>query len=101
MAPEERQRWQEFDERMAEAENRLQATANLVRPGIPILHSQQRRIDALIDSEARHYLHLQEIDERLARLAESQQRTDETVARLADSIQKLIDSGKFGGNGSR
>ena len=110
MSPEDQKRWQEFDERLAEAEKRLIATANLVRAGIPMIADQQERIKALIDSEAKHYLHLQQVDERLARateiqqrtderldrLAESQQRTDEKVNRLAESIQKLVDSWKTG-----
>jgi len=96
--------------------------------GRPPDGDQQMRMDALIDSDARLYLHLQQVDERLARmaesqqmtdkrlarLAESQQRTDEKLARLADtqerteeklgrledSIQKLVDSWKAGGNGA-
>jgi hypothetical protein len=115
MEPYEQEQWEQLSRRLAEAEKQLLATANLVRAGIPMVTNQQMRIDALIDSDARLYLHLQQVDERLARLAESQQRTDErlarlvesqlrtdeTVAHLADSVQKLVDSWKAGGNGSR
>jgi hypothetical protein len=104
MEPYEQQQWKELDQRLAEAEKKLLATANLVRAGIPMVVSQQMRIDALIDSDARLYLQMQQLiesqqraEERLGRLAESQQRTDETVARLADSVQKLVDSWKSGG----
>jgi len=107
MEPYEREQWKELDQRLAEAEKKLLATANLVRAGIPMVVSQQMRIDALIDSDARLYLQMQQLiesqqraDERLVRLAESQQRTEETVARLADSVQKLVDSWKSGGNGA-
>jgi len=107
MEPYEQEQWKELDRRLAEAEKKLLATANLVRAGIPMVTSQQMRIDALIDSDARLYLQMQQLiesqqrtDERFARLAESQQRTDETVARLADSVQKLVDSWKSAGNGA-
>jgi hypothetical protein len=114
MEPYEQEQYRELDRRLAEAEKKLLATANLVRAGIPMVTSQQMRIDALIDSDARLYLHLQQLDERLARMAESQQRTDEILARLAeshqrteqklvhlaDSVQKLVDSWKAGGNGA-
>jgi chromosome segregation ATPase len=128
MEPYEQEQYRELDRRLAEAEKKLLATANLVRAGIPMVTSQQMRIDALIDSDARLYLHLQQVDERLARMAESQQRTDESLARmaeslqrtdeslarmaesqkrtdeklvhLADSVQKLVDSWKAGGNGA-
>ena len=96
MEPYEQEQWKELDRRLAEAEKKLLATANLVRAGIPMVVSQQMRIDALIDSDARLYLQMQQVDERLARLAESQQRTDETVTRLAESVQKLVDSWKSG-----
>ena len=114
MEPYEQEQWNELDRRLAEAEKKLLATANLVKAGIPMVVSQQMRIDALIDSDARLYLHMQQIaeaherltasqqrtDEKLAQLAESQERTDEKVAHLADSIQKLVDSWKAGGNGA-
>jgi hypothetical protein len=107
MEPYEREQWEQLDRRLAEAEKKLLATANLVRAGIPMVTSQQMRIDALIDSDARLYLQMQELiesqkrtDEKLARLAETQQRTDETVTRLADSVQKLVDSWKTGANGA-
>jgi predicted RNase H-like nuclease (RuvC/YqgF family) len=100
MEPYEQEQWKELDQRLAEAEKKLLATANLVRAGIPMVVSQQMRIDALIDSDARLYLQMQQVDERLARLAESQQRTDETVGRLAESVQKLVDSMKSAGNGA-
>jgi predicted RNase H-like nuclease (RuvC/YqgF family) len=100
MEPYEQEQWKELDQRLADAEKKLLATANLVRAGIPMVVSQQMRIDALIDSDARLYLQMQEVDERLARLAESQQRTDETVSRLAESVQKFVDSMKSGGNGA-
>lgn len=107
MSPEDQARWREFDERLAEAEKRLEATANLVRAGIPMVVSQQMRIDALIDSDARLYMHMQQIDEKLARtdealarLAQAQAVSEEKVSRLADSVQKLVDSWKNDGNGS-
>jgi hypothetical protein len=108
MEPYEQQQWKELEQRLAEGENKLLATANLVRAGIPMVTSQQMRIDALIDSDARLYLQMQELveaqkrtDERMARLAETQQRTDEIVTHLGESVQKLVDSWKSGGNGSR
>jgi hypothetical protein len=100
MEPYEQEQYKDLDRLLAEAEKKLLATANLVRAGIPMVVSQQMRIDALIDSDARLYLQMQQVDERLARLAESQQRTDETVARLAESVQKLVDSMKSAGNGA-
>jgi hypothetical protein len=107
MEPYEQEQWKELDQRLAEAEKKLLATANLVRAGIPMVVSQQMRIDALIDSDARLYLQMQQLiesqqrtDERFARLAETQQRTDETVSRLAESVQKFVDSMKSGGNGA-
>ncbi len=114
MEPYEQEQWNELDRRLAEAEKKLLATANLVKGGIPMVVSQQMRIDALIDSDARLYLQMQQLieaqqrlsesEQRLSesqqRLSESQQRTDEKVARLADSIQKFVDSMKSPGNGA-
>jgi hypothetical protein len=107
MEPYEQEQWKEFDQRLAEAEKKLLATANLVRAGIPMLVSQQTRIDALIDSDARLYLRLQQIaeadertEEKLVQLAEAQERTEEKLVHLADSAQKLVDSWKSGGNGA-
>jgi hypothetical protein len=100
MEPYEQEQWRELDQRLAEAEKKLLATANLVRAGIPMVVSQQMRIDALIDSDARLYLRLQQLaeahDEKFAQLAEAEKRTDEKLAHLADSIQKLVDSWKSG-----
>ncbi len=107
MEPYEQEQWNQLDRCLAEAEKKLLATANLVKGGIPMVVSQQMRIDALIDSDARIYLQMQQLvesqqrtDEKLARLAESQQRTDEKVALLAESIQKFVDSMKSPGNGA-
>jgi hypothetical protein len=107
MEPYEQEQWNQLDRCLAEAEKKLLATANLVKGGIPMVVSQQMRIDALIDSDARLYLQMQQLvesqqrtDEKLARLAESQQRTDEKVALLAESIQKFVDSMKSPGNGA-
>ena len=91
MEPYEQEQWKELDQRLAEAEKKLLATANLVRAGIPMVVSQQMRIDALIDSDARLYLRLQQI-------AEAQERTDAKLVHLAESVQKLVDSIKTGGN---
>jgi hypothetical protein len=93
MEPYEQDQWKELDRGLAEAEKKLLATANLVRAGIPMVVSQQMRIDALIDSDARLYLRLQQIAESQD---EAQKRTDEKLAHLADSIQKLVDSWKSG-----
>jgi hypothetical protein len=104
MEPYEQEQWKELDQRLAEAEKKLLATANLVRGGIPMLVSQQMRIDALIDSDTRLYLRLQQLaeqhDQKFGQLAEAQKLTDEKLAHLADSIQKLVDSWKSGGNGA-
>jgi hypothetical protein len=104
MEPYEQEQWKELDRRLAEAEKKLLATANLVRAGIPMVVSQQMRIDALIDSDARLYLRLQQIAEAQERtdekLADVEKRTDEKLAHLADSVQKLVDSWKSGGNGA-
>ena len=67
MEPYEQEQWNELDRRLAEVEKKLLATANLVKGGIPMVVSQQMRIDALIDSDARLYLQMQQ-------LVESQQR---------------------------
>ena len=103
MEPYEQEQWKELDQRLAEAEKKLLATANLVRAGIPMVISQQMRIDALIDSDARLYLRLRQIaeaqdrtDEKFAHLAEVEKRTDEKLAHLAESIQKLVDSWNSG-----
>jgi hypothetical protein len=103
MEPYEQEQWKELDRRLAEAEKQLLATANLVRGGIPMVISQQMRIDALIDSDARLYLRLQQLvessertDQKFAELAEAQKITDEKLAHLAESVQKLVDSWKSG-----
>jgi hypothetical protein len=96
MEPYEQEQWKELDRRLAEAEKQLLATANLVKAGIPMVVSQQMRIDALIDSDARLYLRLQQLAEAQERTTEAQARTDEKLAHLADSIQKLVDSWKSG-----
>ena len=100
MEPYEQEQWKELDRRLAEAEKKLLATANLVKGGIPMVVSQQMRIDALIDSDARLYLQMQQLIESQLRLTESQRRTDEKVALLADSVQKFVDSMKSAGNGA-
>ena len=107
MEPYEQEQWKELDQRLAEAEKKLLATANLVRAGIPMVVSQQMRIDALIDSDSRFYLQMQQLvesqqrtDERLSRLAEAQERAEEKLVHLADSVQKLVDSMKSAGNGA-
>jgi hypothetical protein len=104
MGPYEQEQWKELDHGLAEAEKQLLAAANLLRGGIPMVVSQQMQIDALIDSDARLYLRLQQIveaqDEKFAQLAEAEKRTDEKLAHLAESIQKLVDSWKAGGNGA-
>jgi hypothetical protein len=100
MEPYEQEQWKELDRRLAEAEKKLLATANLVKGGIPMVVSQQMRIDALIDSDARLYLQMQQLIESQQRLTESQRRTDEKVALLADSVQKFVDSMKSAGNGA-
>ena len=96
MSPEEQEQWKQLDARLAEDEKKLLATANLVRAGIPMLVSQQMRIDALIDSDTRLYLQHQQTEEALQRLAEAQKVTEQKVSHLADSIQRLIDSWKSG-----
>jgi hypothetical protein len=53
MEPYEQEQWKEPDRGLAEAQKQLLATANLVRAGIPMVVSQQMRIGALIDSDAR------------------------------------------------
>ena len=88
------EQWKQLDERLEEAEKRLHATANLVHAGIPMVIDAQMRINALIDSDTRLYLRLQE-------LADAQKKTDEQIAQLAASVQKLVDSLKPDGNGSR
>jgi len=107
MEPYEQEQWNELDRRLAEAEKKLLATANLVKGGIPMVVSQQMRIDALIDSDARLYLQMQHLiesqqrtDETVASLAKAQQRTEEKLVHLADSVQKLVDSLKSAGNGA-
>jgi len=96
MEPYEQQQWKELDQRLAEAEKKLLATANLVRAGVPMLVSQQMRIDALIDSDTRLYGRIQEITESIRELRESQKETDHRLEHLADSVQKLVDSWKTG-----
>jgi hypothetical protein len=86
MEPYEQEQWKELDQRLAEAEKKLLATANLVKAGIPMVVSQQMRIDALIDSDIRLYGRIQELTEQ--------------VTHLASSVQKLVDSWKAGGNGA-
>jgi len=86
MEPYEQEQWKELDRRLAEAEKKLLATANLVKAGIPMVVSQQMRIDALIDSDMRLYGRIQELTEQ--------------VTLLASSVQKLVDSWKAGGNGA-
>jgi hypothetical protein len=96
MEPYEQEQWKELDRRLAEAEKKLLATANLVKAGIPMVVSQQMRIDALIDSDMRLYGRIQELTEQVTHLAEVEKRTDEKLAHLADSVQKLVDSWKSG-----
>jgi chromosome segregation ATPase len=100
MSPEEQEQWKQLDARLAEDEKKLLATANLVRAGIPMLVSQQMRIDALIDSDTRLYGRIQELTEDIREYREAQKDTDRRLAHLADSVQKLVDSWKTG-NGSR
>ena len=103
MEPYEQEQWNQLDRRLAEAEKKLLATANLVKGGIPMVVSQQMRIDALIDSDARLYLQMQQLiesqqrtDEKFAHLAESQKRTDEKLAesqrRTDEKFARLAES---------
>lgn len=94
MSPEEQEQWKQLDERLAEAEKKLLATANLVRAGMPILVSPQTRIDALIDSDTRLYGRIQEMTESIRELRESQRETDRRLTHLADSVQNWSIPGK-------
>jgi hypothetical protein len=84
--PYEREQWEQLDRRLAEAEKKLLATANLVKAGIPMVVSHQMQIDALIDLDTRLYGRMQELTEQ--------------VSKLATSVQKLVDGSKSGGNGA-
>jgi hypothetical protein len=97
MDPEEKKRWEEFDERMRIAEKRITATGNLVHVGIPRLVEMQIRIDALMDSDARLYGRLEQLADAHEKLAK---KTDEQIAKLSASVQALVDSMR-GGNGNR
>jgi hypothetical protein len=55
MEPYEQEQWKELDQRLAEAEKKLLATANLVRAGLPMVVSHQAALLAtsvqeLVDS---------------------------------------------------
>ena len=108
MDPEEQKSWDEFDERLRIAEKRILATGNLVHVGIPMLVDTQARLDALIDSDARLYGHLEQLTGQIAQLVEAQKKTDEKLAQLTEvqkkteqSLKAFIDSLKRGGNGKR
>jgi hypothetical protein len=93
MEPYEREQWERLDQRLAEAEKKLLATANLVKGGIPMVVSHQMQIDALIHLDTRLY-------GRIQGLTALQKETDKKLDRLADSIQKLVDGWKPRGNGA-
>jgi len=99
MDPETQKRFEEFDERLRQAEKRILATGNLVgKTGIPWLVDTQVKVDALMDSHTRLYGALQQLAEQTA---ESQKKTDENLNRLAATVQAFIDSMRRGGNGSK
>src|SRR5258708_30413774 len=94
MDSETQKRFEEFDERLRQAEKRILATGNLVgKTGIPWLVDTQVKVDALMDSHTRLYGALQQ-------LTESQKKTDENLNRLAATVQAFIDSMTRGGDGS-
>jgi len=127
MDPETQKRFEEFDERMRQAEKRILATGNLVgKTGIPWLVDTQVKVDALMESHTRLYGSLQRLAEQSAdtqvkvdalmdsharlcgalqqlaeQTAESQKKTDENLNRLAATVQAFIDSMRRGGNGSK
>ncbi len=95
MDSETQKRFEEFDERLRQAEKRILATGNLVgKTGIPWLVDTQVKVDALMDSHTRLYGALQQ-------LTESQKKTDENLNRLAATVQAFIDSMRRGGNRSK
>jgi hypothetical protein len=71
MTPEEQKQWKQLDQDLAEAERYLLVAANLKREGVPIDVSQQMRIDALMDADAR-------LSERIARLRQKQEDSGKT-----------------------
>ena len=116
MDPEIQKRFEEFDERLRQAERRILATGNLVsKAGIPMLVDTQMRLDALTDSETRLYGTVQELARAHAELtqsqrelAESQKRTDAQLNRLAGmqleterKLQIFIESLSKGVNGTK
>jgi methyl-accepting chemotaxis protein len=109
MDPEIQKQFEEFDDRLRQAENRIFATGNLVsKVGIPRLVEAQMKIDALMDSDARLYGALQQLaefqkktDQRLQELAESQKTTDQRLDHLAATVQNFVDSLRKSGNGSK
>jgi uncharacterized protein YaaN involved in tellurite resistance len=100
MEPYEREQWEQLDRRLAEAEKKLLATANLVKAGIPMVTSHQMQIDALIDLDTRLYGRIQELTESIREHRESQRETDRRLDRLEVSIEKLVESMKPSGNGA-
>ena len=89
----EKQRWDNFDERMRAAEKRILATANLVHAGIPMLDDTQTRLSALMDSDARLYGRFEQLaeaqaknDAQIAALIESQKRTEQSLQAFIETM---------------
>src|SRR6266403_1483478 len=89
MDPEAQKRFEEFDERMRQAETRILASGNLVhKAGIPWLVDTQVKVDALMESHIR-------LDGALHRLAADTQVKVDTLmdsqTRLYGVVQQLAE----------
>jgi hypothetical protein len=69
----------ELKRRLEDLERKLDATASLVRIGLPIVTGLDNKINSLIDSHVRLY-------DAIQRLAESQTATDTSLRRLIESL---------------
>lgn len=97
---------EELIRRFEAIEKKVDATASLVRIGVPALTGLNSKVNAPIDSQVQLYDSIQQISEKLQVLADAQVTTEQNVQALAaaqaiteQKLQVLIDTLKQSRNG--
>jgi hypothetical protein len=76
----------ELKRRLEDLERKLDATASLVRIGLPVVTGLDNKINSLIDSHVRLYDTIQQLAESERRLAEAQAATEVSLRTLIESL---------------
>jgi hypothetical protein len=77
----------ELKRRLEDLERKLDATASLVRIGLPIVTGLDNKINSLIDSHVRLYDSIEQLAASERRLAEAQAATETSLRTLIESLR--------------